>query len=83
MLSLDEATSQEEQNHDACEQQKDIVYELHDRSDAYKCCECHMDMESCYHCKECNVSTLVCVHWCLYCRAFLGTNFVWRQVSWS
>ena len=56
-----EAMSQEEENHDACEQQKDTVYELHDRSNAYKCSECHMDTESRYHCRECKVSTLVYV----------------------
>ena len=63
MLNLDEASSQEEPL-DPCEQQDDILYELHDQSCdqfLYKCSKCHIDVESGYHCRECNVSNL-CVH---------------------
>ena len=61
LLNLDEVLSQEEQN-DFCEQQDNILYELHDQSCdqfLYKCSECHIDVESGYHCRECIVSNLV------------------------
>ena len=67
MLNLDEASSPEAPI-DPCEQQDDILYELHDQSSdhfVYKCSECHIDIESGYHCRECNVSTLVCGCYCI------------------